>query len=238
VKNRIRLGTSGLGLALLLACSCSGEADHASTASGTSAASPIDIVQSDHHSATAMSVTATFPNGPPHAGNVIVAVLGVEDASDPVVDVPSGYTPAFTLTRGGVYWKVSNGTETSVTVRIEGTTDRNLSLSGYEVSGVDVAMPIGAHGDGIFSATVTSAIASTETPTTRSDGYAIAEVYTNGTNGGNVAASDGFEVVDSSTRRITAEKPLLLPHMASTTFGWSTPRAGSWVIVTLNARSA
>lgn len=238
MKNLTRLGTSGLGLALLFACSCSGEPDHVPTASGTSAASKIDIVQSDHHSATATSVTATFPNGPPRAGDVIVAVLGVEDASDPVVDVPSGYTPAFTLTRGGVYWRVSNGTEASVTVRIEGTTDRNLSLSGYEVSGVDAAMPVGAHGDGIFSATVTSAIASTEAPTTRSDGYAIAEVYTNGTNGGKVTAGDGFEVVDSSTRRITAEKPLSLPHTISMTFGWSTPRAGSWVIFALNARSA
>ena len=237
MKIRSRNGTSGLGLALLLACSCS-QPNHTPPTSTTPTGSAIDVVQRVHHATRGTSITTTFPNGPANVGDVIVAVLGVENDSDPIVFVPSGFTSAFTLTRGGVYWKASDGTEASVTVRIHGKTARDLSLTSYELSGIDPAMPVDAYGGATFSSPVTSVIASTDTPTIRTGGYAIAEVYMNGTNGDDVTATDGFEVVDSSTRRIAVEKSLSATGTISTTFGWTTPRAGSWVLIALTARSA
>jgi hypothetical protein len=195
----------------------------------------ISEVQSKKASANGQSISATLPL-PPTAGNVLVAVVVVPQAATASFATPTGWTAPFVPARGAIFWKASNGSEQSVTVNLSaGQTDKVLRMSVVELSGVDTVNPFDQAGSAIIRTTTSSVTAATAGPTSQADEWAIAAVAHNGTNGGAPAATNGFTVLDSDSRSISATKLLSAAGTVSTTISWTTPRTGSWIIATFRA---
>jgi hypothetical protein len=136
-----------------------------------------------------------------------------------------------------VFWKVSNGSDGTVTVNLSsGQTARPLRMWVVELAGANTSNPFDRGGSNVVGSTTASMTASTAGQTAQADEWAIAIAAQNGTNGGGASASNGFAVLGSSdSRSIAATKILSATGTVSTTISWATARAGSWLIATFRA---
>jgi len=196
----------------------------------------ISEVQKEHASTSDLSISATLASAPT-PGNVLVAVVVVSQASSPAFDTPAGWTAPFTPARGAVFWKVSDGTEQTVTVNLTaGQTAKALRMWVVELSGADTTNPFDQGGSAIFGSTVTSVTATTAGPTAQASEWTIAMVGHNGSNGGGETVTDGFTLLAAGYGRdIGASKVLTSTGAVSTTFSWTTARTGCWIIATFRA---
>jgi hypothetical protein len=198
----------------------------------TSSGGAISQVQTAHGSSTDVKITASFPS-PATAGDVLVAALVVADSSNPAFATPSGWTKPFTPVKGAVFWKVSNGTEQTITVNLAaGALPATMRMTVAELAGANTTNPFDESGSGTFGQAVTSATPTTSGPTTQANEWAIAMVAQNGTNGGAAAPpTNGFSLLEGSSRDVSASN-LSASGTVSTTISWMTARAGSWIIAT------
>jgi hypothetical protein len=201
--------------------------------------STISEVQKKHAGTSGTSLSATLP-APPTTGNVIVAVVAVAQGSNVSFDTPIGWTEGFTPNRGDVFYKVSDGTEQTVTVNLSaGQSSTVLRMWVVELSGVDTTTPFDQGNSAIFTSQTTSVTPTTGVSTAQANEWAIAMVAQNGDNGtstGGAAATDGFTLLSTGqTRDIAASKVLSSAGTISTTISWVTPRTGSWIIATFRA---
>jgi IPT/TIG domain/Laminin G domain len=199
----------------------------------TTPPNPIAEVQRKHASANDVTISATL-TAPPEPGDVLVAVVAVSQAASPTFDIPAGWTSAFTPARGAVFWKVSDGSEQTVTVNLSaGQTARAMRMWVVELSGANTTTPFDQGGSGIYTTLTTSVTPTTAGPTAQANEWAIAVVSHNGDNGGSPAATSGFTVLTpNDSRDIGATKILGLQDTISTTISWTTARTGSWIIAT------
>jgi hypothetical protein len=200
----------------------------------TSSGGAISLVQTTHGSATDTKISASFPSSPA-AGDVLVAVVVVADSSNPSFATPSGWTKSFGPVKGAVFWKLSNGTEQTITVDLaSGASPATMRMTVAELAGADTINPFDQSGSATFGQT-TSAIPTTSGSTAQANEWAIAMVAQNGTNGGVAAPpTNGFTLLEGSSRDIGASK-VMSSGTVSTTISWTTPRAGSWIIATFRA---
>jgi hypothetical protein len=200
----------------------------------TSSGGAISQVQTTHGSATDTKISASFPSSPA-AGDVLVAVVVVADSSNPSFATPSGWTKPFGPVKGAVFWKLSNGTEQTITVDLaSGASPATMRMTVAELAGADTINPFDQSGSATFGQT-TSAIPTTSGSTAQANEWAIAMVAENGTNGGVAAPpTDGFTLLEGSSRDIGASK-VMSTGTVSTTISWTTPRAGSWIVTTFRA---
>jgi hypothetical protein len=208
-----------------------------SSADYTVTGSPaISEVQKRHAAISDVSISATF-NSVPTPGDVLVAVVVVSQASNPAFDTPAGWTKPFTPARGALFFKVSDGTEQTVTVNLAaGETAKTLRMWVVELSGANTTNPFDQSGSAIFTSTSTSVMPTTNGAIAQADEWAIAMVGHNGTNGGGESATNGFALLTTgSTRDIGASKVLTAAGPVSTTISWTTARTGSWIIATFRA---
>jgi len=198
----------------------------------------ISEVQKKHAGVNDVSISATL-NSAPTPGNVLVAAVVVSQASNPAFATPAGWTKAFTPARGAVFWKVSDGTEQTVTVNLAaGETAKVLRMWVVELNGVSTTNPFDQSGSAIFTSTVTSVTPTTGGATAQAGEWAIAMVSHNGTNDGGESATNGFALLATGNGRdIGASKVLTATGTISTTISWTTARTGSWIIATFRAAS-
>ena len=196
-------------------------------------ASAISEVQKKHAIANDVSISATLPSAP-SAGDVLVAVVTVGQAASPAFDTPSGWTSAFAPARGAMFWKVSDGSEQTVTVNLSaGQTAKVLRMWVVELAGVSTTNPVDQTGSAIFTTQVTSVTPTTSGSTAQANEWAIAAVSVNGDNGGGNAATNGFTVFSATDNRDVAASSILgSTSTVSTTISWTTARAGAWMIAT------
>jgi hypothetical protein len=204
-----------------------------STSFTVTAPSAISEVQRKHASANDVSISATLDSAPT-PGDVLAVVIVVSQASSPVFVTPPGWTAPFSPARGAVFWKVSNGTEQTLTVNLgAGETSKVLRMWIVELGGADTTNPFDQHGSGIFTSAVTTVTPTTDGATNQASGWAIAVVGHNGDNGGGASATNGFAVLGGgSSRDIGASKTLTALGTISTTISWTTARTGCWIIAT------
>lgn len=195
----------------------------------------ISEVQTKKASASATSISATFGSAP-KSGDLLVAAVVVPASASPGFDTPAGWTRAFTPARGAVFWKVSNGSENTVTVNLSsGEAARPLRMWFVELSGANTSNPFDQGGSAVVGSSTSSMTAATG-GLSQADEWAIAIAAQNGDNGGGAAASNGFDVLGTSdSRSIAATKILSSTNAVSTAISWTTPRAGSWLIATFRA---
>jgi len=198
--------------------------------------SSIREVQKKHASSSDVSISATLPS-PPTPGNVLVAMVVVAQASNPTFDTPTGWTAPFTPARGAVFWKVSNGSEQTVTVNLAaGQTGKALRMWVVELGGVDTTNPFDRGGSAVFTSTTTSVRPVTDGTTSQAAEWAIVMVGQNGSNGGGESATEGFALLDTGQGRdIGASKVLTASGSIATTISWTTARTGCWIIATFRA---
>jgi len=125
------------------------------------------------------SVTGTYPNGSPTAGNVLWAVVlaaGVTSAAS--LSTPAGWTQAGSIGDSGptmimaVYWKVAAGGDAAptFTATLAGTEVMTCTL--YETSGADTTTPVDTFGTA--TAIATAALTTTTSGNVTGSGeYAI-----------------------------------------------------------------
>jgi hypothetical protein len=193
----------------------------------------ITEVQKKHAIANDVSISATLTSAPT-AGDVLVAVVSVSQAASPSFVTPTGWTSAFTPARGAMFWKVSDGSEQTVTVNLSaGQTAKVLRLWVVELSGVSTSNPVDQTGSAIFTTTTTSVTPTTSGSTGQANEWAIAAVSMNGDNGGGSSATNGFTVFNTGDNRdVAASGVLTSTGTVSTTVSWTTARAGAWMIAT------
>jgi hypothetical protein len=201
--------------------------------------SVISEVQKKHASASDVSISATLGSAPT-SGDLLVAVVVVSQASNPAFDTPVGWTRPFTPVRGAVFWKVSDGTEQTLTVNLAaGQTAKQLRMWVVELRGADTTSPFDQSGSGTFTSTVTSVTPTTGGGTAQADEWAIAMVGHNGDNGDGESATNGFTLLTAGySRDVGASKVLTTAETISTTISWTTPRTGCWIIATFRAAGA
>jgi hypothetical protein len=194
-------------------------------------AGSITEVQRKHAGANATSISATLGSRST-AGDVLVALVVVSQASSPSFDTPSGWTKGFTPARGALFWKVSDGTERTVTVDLSsGSTAKVMRMWVVELRGVDPANPLDQHGSATFGSATTSVTATTDDPVSASGDWTIAVVSHNGDNGGGASATNGFAILTpTDSREVSASDSATASGVVSTTLSWATARTGSWII--------
>jgi IPT/TIG domain-containing protein/laminin G domain protein len=215
-----------------------------STGNGTAMSSTsftvtaISEVQKQHVGANDVSISLTLAF-PPTPGDVLVAAVVVPDSLSPAFDTPTGWTKPFTPARGAVFWRVSNGTERTVTVNLSaGQPASALRMWVVELSGVETTNPFDRSGSAVFSSAQTSVTPATSAATTQLAEWAFTIVAQNGSNGGGERASNGFNLLATgNSRDIAASKVLTATGAVSTTISWTNARAGSWIIATFRAVS-
>jgi hypothetical protein len=216
-----------------------GDMDEVSYAIGSSPPPPppdgIFEAQTAKANASATSISATFGSSP-QSGDVLVAAVVVPVSASPSFDTPAGWTAAFTPARGAVFWRVSDGSEKTVTVNLSsGEASRPLRMWVVELGGANTSNPFDQGGSAVVSSATASMTASTTGQTAQADEWAIAVAAQNGDNGGGAAATNGFGIVGSDSRSIAATDVLSAAGTVSTTISWNTARAGSWLIATFRA---
>lgn len=173
----------------------------------------------------------------PVAGNLLVAIGGW--ASVPGARVtPVGWTLGLTKTQGNtvieLYYKISDGTETGVTVASANSPSTSAYIAEYSgFAGVPVLDVTDSNGSAAATSVSTGAgVANTSTP-------AMSLVFMVGSGGlGNFSATlptnsyqEDYGVTSGSagTLRIAA-KPLTITELQSTTLSWTTTRVGAVVL--------
>jgi uncharacterized protein (TIGR03437 family) len=204
----------------------------------TTTSGPISEVQKQHAGANDVTISLTLAS-PPTPGDVLVAAVVVPDSSSPAFDTPSGWTRPFTPARGAVFWRVSTGTERTVTVNLSaGQPASVLRMWVVELNGADTTNPFDRSGSAVFSSAQTSATPTTSAATSQPAEWALTVVAQNGSNGGGGSASNGFNLLAiGNSRDIAASKVLTATGTVSTTISWTSARVGSWIIATFRAAS-
>ncbi len=193
------------------------------------------------------SVTVPVPAGA--AGDLLVAVIGVK--INPSTPIPTGFTavPGF----GGfnqaicpseapdgircqlsVSWKISDGTETSISV-VFGPNPRQSVGAVLRYSGTDTTNPIGVTGTGNgVSTSPTAPSITTSVPNTRVLRVALADVDQAGGVFGSPPATSRFNVgsrtpLNSESVALAASDAEFLAAGATGTAAWTLPSADGWL---------
>lgn len=143
------------------------------------------------------------------------------------ISTPSGWILAkqsqyLTSTSSTVFYKISDGTETGVTVTNTGSTSLNLLL--YEMAGF-TGTPTLDVTDGNVSGGATTLSTAGTAPTNAIPAFAVAGLSTNA-NPGATTASNSYQISRSTPSAVNywAAKPLTAAAAQSTTFSWVTSR--------------
>lgn len=192
------------------------------------------LVQKTSNTSVLATVSATFPNGNPEAGNLLVAAVtaNVGVGSIAISGWSTGASVAVGVAGGLViFYKVAVGNE--ATVAATATLAAFMDLHIFEYSGIDNASPLdktATTADG--GAGVTSRASGTTATLTQANELAFAAVATAGSNGGGAAWTNSFTAEIATTDLITSDIVVNATTALATTGSWNTTQRAAGAIVT------
>jgi microcystin-dependent protein len=195
-------------------------------------------VQTNHAVSTASPIVATFGSAPA-AGNLLVIVVITNNPGTAGYVTPAGWTPARVENEAALFWKVSNGTETTTNISYSGTMAQRIWS--IELSGADTSAPFDTSGYAIYTTGVTSVTPVTDAVAAVADEWAIAMTGMNGVNGGSEAATNGYTLLGTGNNRDVAASRTYVGGSGSlltTTLSWLSARAGRWIIASFKPAGA
>jgi len=188
-------------------------------------------VQKAHFNGTGASGKVVVTFTAPTSGNTLVVLITTESAGTDTFVTPAGWNAGRVQNEAALYWRVSNGTETS--------TDFTWSAGsvtvhawGIELSGTHASAPFDSSGYNTFT-TNTTATLTTDATAAVADEYAVGQVGMNGANGGSETASNSYTLLTTgNTRDIAASRTYSGNQggAVTTDIGWLTTRVGRWII--------
>ncbi len=190
-------------------------------------------VQSASNTSILATVTATFSQAP-RSGNLLVAAVTANVGTGSIAI--SGWTAANSIAvgvAGGlvVFYKVSAGTETSVTATATAAILMDLHI--FEYAGIDNASPldvVASTADG--GSGVTARSSGTTATLTQANELAFVAVATAGNNGGLVSWSNSYTTEITTTDLMTADLVTTVTTATSSTATWTTSQRAAGIIVT------
>lgn len=172
------------------------------------------------------------------AGNTLIAVITSQSANSLAqITSPSGFSTHTEFRRGTaeairIAYKVSDGTETTLTASF--TNSANVGLQVFEYQGLH-SSPVDQGTSATIPTTDTTVTAGPTGTTTVPTELVIAGLVLNGAIT-NMAVSDGFTLeTATNTRPSVASKILGATGTPQTTFTWTTSRVGAGAIATFKA---